>query len=147
MVEDNGAIASIRDRSRRNQLRVENSSQLSGREGSRETLGSFQCLKGLQESSGGTWDKGWRDRTQGMASQCQRAGLDGRLGRNCSLGGVGVEFPRAAGAAPGSLAVPKARLDIGAWSSLGQWEVSLPMAEVELMSFKVPSNPNQSKIL
>uniref|UniRef100_A0A8C3QZH8 Interleukin 10 receptor subunit beta n=1 Tax=Cyanoderma ruficeps TaxID=181631 RepID=A0A8C3QZH8_9PASS len=29
-------------------------------------------------------------------------------------------------AAPGSLAVPKARLDTGAWSSLGQWEVSLP---------------------
>ena len=34
--------------------------------------------------------------------------------------------PRAAGAAPGSLAVPKARLDTGAGSSLGQWEVSLP---------------------
>ncbi|XP_053788793.1 uncharacterized protein LOC128782454 [Vidua chalybeata] len=34
--------------------------------------------------------------------------------------------PRAAGAAPGSLAVPKARLDTGAWSSLGQWRVSLP---------------------
>ncbi|NXB75958.1 PCD15 protein, partial [Donacobius atricapilla] len=31
--------------------------------------------------------------------------------------------PRAAVAAPGSLAVPKARLDTGAWSSLGQWEV------------------------
>ena len=28
---------------------------------------------------------------------------------------------------PGSLAVSKARLDTGAWSSQGQWEVSLPM--------------------
>ena len=36
--------------------------------------------------------------------------------------------PRAAVAAPGSLAVSKARLDIGAWSSLGQWKVSLSMA-------------------
>uniref|UniRef100_H0ZK38 Purinergic receptor P2X 6 n=1 Tax=Taeniopygia guttata TaxID=59729 RepID=H0ZK38_TAEGU len=34
--------------------------------------------------------------------------------------------PRAAVAAPGSLAVPKARLDTGAGSSLGQWKVSLP---------------------
>ena len=35
--------------------------------------------------------------------------------------------PRAAVAAPGSLAGSKARLD-GAWSSLGHWKVSLPMA-------------------
>ena len=45
--------------------------------------------------------------------------LPGRVGRPWH------RVPRAAGAAPGSLAVPKARLDIGAWSSLGQWEVSL----------------------
>ncbi|KAJ7428674.1 hypothetical protein WISP_01017 [Willisornis vidua] len=30
----------------------------------------FQGLKGLQESWRGIWDKGWRDRTQGMASHC-----------------------------------------------------------------------------
>ncbi|CAN8199192.1 unnamed protein product, partial [Coccothraustes coccothraustes] len=36
--------------------------------------------------------------------------------------------PRAAGAAPASLAVPRARLD-GDGSSLGQWEVSLPWQE------------------
>ena len=52
--------------------------------------------------------------------------LAGRVGR----GWAGIT--RAAGAAPGSLAVPKARLDIGAGSSLGQWEVSLPMAGVAL---------------
>ena len=37
----------------------------------------FQCLKELQESWRGTWDKGWSDRTQGMASHCQRAWMDG----------------------------------------------------------------------
>ena len=39
--------------------------------------------------------------------------------------------PREAGAAPGSLALSQARLN-GAWSSLGQREVSLPMAGVAL---------------
>ena len=55
--------------------------------------------------------------------------------RNFFAGRVGRPWhrvPRAAGAAHGSLAVPKARLEIGAWSSLGQWEVSLPMAGVAL---------------
>ncbi|NXR81797.1 KLH18 protein, partial [Pycnonotus jocosus] len=37
---------------------------------------------------------------------------------------------RAAGGAPGSLAVPKARLDT--WITLGQWKVSLPWQGVEL---------------
>ncbi|NXS82975.1 PR40A factor, partial [Erpornis zantholeuca] len=41
------------------------------------------------------------------------------------------------------LAVPKVRLD-GAWSNLGQWEVSLPM---EWDGLKVSSNPNHSVIL
>ena len=40
--------------------------------------------------------------------------------------------PREAVAAPGSLEVPKARLD-GAWSSLGQWKVSLPMAREKIL--------------
>ena len=39
----------------------------------------------------------------------------------------GGEVPRAAVAAPGSLEGSKARLD-RAWSSLGWWEASLPMA-------------------
>ncbi|NXP38033.1 PTPRE phosphatase, partial [Leiothrix lutea] len=40
---------------------------------------------------------------------------------------------RAAVAAPGSLAVPKARLDTGVWSSLGQWEnSSLPSLHLPL---------------
>ena len=44
--------------------------------------------------------------------------------------------PRAAVAAPGSLAVSQARVD-GAWSSLGQWKVTLPWQEVALGAFKV----------
>ena len=52
--------------------------------------------------------------------------------------------PRAAVAAPGSLEVSKGRLD-RAWSSLGQWKVSLPMAEGwNEMFFKVPSSPSHS---
>ena len=39
--------------------------------------------------------------------------------------------PRAAVAVPGSLEVSKARLD-RAWSSLGQWKVSLPWQGMEL---------------
>ena len=38
--------------------------------------------------------------------------------------------PREAVAAPEYLEMPKARLDIGVWINLGQWEVSLPMAGV-----------------
>ncbi|RMC01234.1 hypothetical protein DUI87_22183 [Hirundo rustica rustica] len=38
---------------------------------------ALRCLKGLQERWRETMDKGWRDRTRGMASQCQRAGMDG----------------------------------------------------------------------
>ena len=53
--------------------------------------------------------------------------------------------PRAAVAAPGSLAVSKARLD-RAGSSLGQWKVSLPWQGWHWMGFEVPSNPNCSMI-
>ena len=42
--------------------------------------------------------------------------------------------PRAAVAVPGSLEMSKARLD-KAWSSLGQWKVSLLMAGVEMSWF------------
>ena len=41
-----------------------------------------------------------------------------------------AQLPREAVAAP-SLEVSKARLDMD-WSSLGQWDVSLPTAGVEL---------------
>ena len=54
--------------------------------------------------------------------------------------------PRAAGAAPGSLAVPKARLDTGAGSSLGQWEVSLPWQGWNEMTFKGPLNYSRIQI-
>uniref|UniRef100_A0A803V950 Dynactin subunit 1 n=1 Tax=Ficedula albicollis TaxID=59894 RepID=A0A803V950_FICAL len=37
-----------------------------------ELRASFSALKGLQESWRRTWDKGWRDRTQGMASYRKR---------------------------------------------------------------------------
>ncbi|RMB92382.1 hypothetical protein DUI87_31257 [Hirundo rustica rustica] len=86
------------------------------------------CLKGLQERWRETIAKGWRDRTRGMASQCQGAGMDGKWGR---VGRPWHRVPRGAVAAPGSVAVSK-WLDTGAWSSLGQQKVSLPMAEVLL---------------
>jgi len=55
-------------------------------------------------------------------------------------------LPREAVAAP-SLEVFKARLD-GAWSNLGWWKVSLPMAGGwNEMIYNVPSNPNHSMIL
>ena len=44
------------------------------------------------------------------------------------MGRLWHRVPREAVAAPGSLEVSKARLCV-AWSNLGQWEVSLPMAE------------------
>lgn len=43
----------------------------------------------------------------------------------CATPGIKPSLPRAAVAAPGSLAVPTARLD-RAWSTLGQGKVSLP---------------------
>lgn len=47
----------------------------------RDLQSFFQCLEGLQESCRGTLGKG-----QGaVASHLQRAGLDGIMGRNCSL--------------------------------------------------------------
>ena len=54
-------------------------------------------------------------------------GKDGwDIGKELFPGRVGRPWHRAAVAAPGSLAVSRTRLDTGAWSSLGQWEVSLP---------------------
>uniref|UniRef100_A0A8D2MIQ8 EGF-like domain-containing protein n=1 Tax=Zonotrichia albicollis TaxID=44394 RepID=A0A8D2MIQ8_ZONAL len=64
--------------------------------------------------------------------------VGGTLGRNCSLeGGEGLAqlwLP---------LELFKARLD-GVWDTLGQWEVSLPMARVALGGFKVP--PTQTSL-
>ena len=79
----------------------------------------------------GTWDKG-QGTGNGFPLPEGRAGWD--IGKELFWqdGQGWHRVPRAAVAAPGSLAVPKARLDIGAWSSLGQWEVSLPMAGVTL---------------
>ena len=101
----------------------------------------FQCLKGLQESCRGSWDKGWRGRTRGNGFPLpqDRDGWD--IGKELFPGRVGRPWhrvPRAAVAAPGLRAVPKARLDTGAWSSLGQWEVSLPMAGVGLDELQGP---------
>ena len=61
-----------------------------------------------------------------MVSQCQRDRWD--VGKELLPGRVGRLWHREAVAAPGSLAVSKARLDTGAWGTLGQWEVSLPVA-------------------
>ncbi|XP_037982636.1 protein SON isoform X2 [Motacilla alba alba] len=64
---------------------------------------SLQALKGLQQSCRGTGDKSWRGRTQGMASLCQRTGLEGILGmRNCSLAGWAGPGARS----PGQLWLP-----------------------------------------
>ncbi|KAM4756374.1 RNA/RNP complex-1-interacting phosphatase isoform 2-T2 [Cyanocitta cristata] len=74
-----------------------------------------------------------RPRGDGFKLPEDRDGWD--IGKELFPGRVGRPWhrvPRAALAAPGSLAVPEARLDIGAGSSLGQWEVSLPMAELAL---------------
>lgn len=47
-----------------------------------DLIPALQCMKELQER----WRESfYRDRTQGMASNHQRIGLDGRLGRNSSL--------------------------------------------------------------
>ncbi|NXM62578.1 PUR2 protein, partial [Illadopsis cleaveri] len=97
----------------------------------------------------------------GIAEACRKAGC-ALLGRNTSQGdlkkifckvfwtekiwspGQGVKsgkrrakgriLPRAAVAAPGSLAVPKARLDTGAWSSLGLVEGELLLTPTKLYS-------------
>ena len=53
--------------------------------------------------------------------------------------------PREAVAAPGSLAVFKARLD-GALGKLGWWRGSLPMAGWHWVGCEVPSHPNQAGI-
>ena len=54
--------------------------------------------------------------------------------------------PKAAVAGPGSLELSQARLD-RAWSSLGQWKVSLPMGGLWII-FSVPSsNPAQWVVL
>ena len=77
-----------------------------------------------------------KDKRNGFPLPEGRDGWD--IGQELFPGRVGRPWhrvPRAAGAAPGSLAVPKARLDIGAGSSLGPWEVSLPRAGAG-MSFK-----------
>ena len=88
--------------------------------------GRFQTCLEIPHSSEGTQIYCWH---------CCRPGREGRagwdIGKELFPGRAGRPWhrvPRAAGAAPGSLAVPKARLDTGAGSSLGQWEVSLPMA-------------------
>lgn len=46
------------------------------------------------------------------------------------------------GAAP-ALAMPKARLDLGTWSTLGQWKMSLLWQGWHWMSCRVPPEPTQ----
>ena len=73
---------------------------------------------------------GWSARTRGKLKEqrfrldIQKRFLAVRLVRSCH------RLPRAAVAALGSLEVSKARLD-RAWSTLGQWKVSMPMAGVQ----------------
>ncbi|XP_057875113.1 protein SON isoform X2 [Melospiza georgiana] len=74
---------------------------------------SLPALKGLQQSWRGTGDKGWRGRTQGMASLCQRTGLDGILGIRNSLAGWAAPGT----GSPGQLLLP-----------LGPWQGPRPLA-------------------
>ncbi|RMB91870.1 hypothetical protein DUI87_31732 [Hirundo rustica rustica] len=94
---------------------------------------AFQGLKELQERWRETFDKGGTGHREWLPLPEGRDGWD--LGQELFLVRVGRAWhrvPRAAVAVPGSLAVPKARLDTGAWSSLGQWKVFLPMVGAEV---------------
>ncbi|RLV71493.1 hypothetical protein DV515_00017392, partial [Chloebia gouldiae] len=75
--------------------------------------------RGSRRAGEGIWDEGWRDRTLGMASHCQRAGMDGIwegiLAGRVVRGWDGI--PRESVAAP-SLELSNASLD-RAWSNLG----------------------------
>ena len=83
------------------------------------------------------------------ASHCQRAGLDGILGKNSSLGGWG---------GPGTGCPEQLWLPLDpwqcprpGWSGLGAaWDKGrcpCPWQGWDWMGFKVPSNPNHSMIL
>ena len=83
---------------------------------------ALQGLKELQDRWRETIGKGWRDSTQGMAASARgQEWMGSWAGIVPWQGGQGWHrVPRAAVAAPGSLAVPKARLDPGAgaaWDS------------------------------
>ena len=100
---------------------------------------AFQCL---QESWRGSSEEGMGD-----GFHCQRAGMDGILGRNCSLGGWGALAQGAQRSCGCPLDPWKARSD-RASSSLGQWEMSLAMAGMSCWNetiFKMPSSPNNSR--
>ncbi|RLV88981.1 hypothetical protein DV515_00015119 [Chloebia gouldiae] len=96
-------------------------------------------LREPQETWRETIDKGWRDRTQGMAPTARGQG-------SWDIGNWELPWhrvPRAAVAAPESLAVPKARLDTGSGSSLGWWDVSLPWQG--WMRFFFPSSGSSAR--
>ncbi|KAF4798361.1 hypothetical protein TURU_064691 [Turdus rufiventris] len=93
-----------------------------------ETSEPLPGPKGVQESWRETWDKAWRDRTQGMAPTAREQGWvgfwDGILGWD---GGEGLaEGAQSSWGCPWIPGMSKARVDIGTGNSLGQWEVSLP---------------------
>ena len=61
-------------------------------------------------------------RTRGNGFPVPEGRVRGDIGKKSIPGRVGRPWHRAAVAAPGSLEVPKARLDLEPWSSLGQWK-------------------------
>ena len=81
----------------------------------------LQGLKGLQESWRGTGDTGMEGQDTGNGFPLPEGRAGWEIGKEFLAGRVGRRWhrvPREAVAAPGSLAVSKARLD-RAWSTLG----------------------------
>ena len=75
-----------------------------------------------------------------MASQCQRAAMDGRLGiGNCWLGGgeAPAEFAQSSCGCPWIPGSAQGQAGQWGWSSLGQWQVSLPWQGWHWLGFKV----------
>ncbi|TRZ10109.1 hypothetical protein HGM15179_017005 [Zosterops borbonicus] len=99
--------------------------------GSRESSEPLAGPKGAPGELERDWGQGMEGQDTGNGFPLGKERFKWDFGKEFLAGRVGRGWdgiPRFAVAAPGSLAVPKARLE-----HLGQWEVSLPMAPTELM--------------
>ena len=90
--------------------------------------GELRVPKGAPGELERDWGQGLEGQEPGNGFKMPEGSDGWDPGKEFLAGKVGRPWnriSRAAVAAPGSLAVSKARLDIGAGSSLAQWEVSL----------------------